>query len=151
MRRKDRQITDRKAIDDIIRRSHVCRLGMCDDGQPYVVPLNFGYDGHSLYFHGATEGRKIDVLKRNNRVCFEFDTPEEVIPADQACRWSTKYESVIGFGTARIVEDLETKRQALGWIMRQHSREDWIFPEKNVNAILVIRVDIEQVTGKAQR
>ncbi|NMC96524.1 MAG: pyridoxamine 5'-phosphate oxidase family protein, partial [Deltaproteobacteria bacterium] len=73
MRKKERAIKDRKDIDGIIRRCRVCRLAMSDDDQPYIIPLNFGYDGFCLYFHAAPEGRKIDILKRNNRVGFEFD------------------------------------------------------------------------------
>lgn len=57
MRRSEREIKDRKVIDDMIRRSRVCRLAMCDEDRPYVVPLNFGYDGSFLYFHAAQEGR----------------------------------------------------------------------------------------------
>ena len=67
MHRNEREITDKKDIDDIIRRCRVCHLAMCDEGQPYVVPLNFGYDGGFLYFHAAPEGRKIDIIKRNRR------------------------------------------------------------------------------------
>ena len=71
--------------DSIIGRSSVCRLGMSDNGQPYIVPLSFGYDGRFLYVHAAVDGRKVDILKRNNRVCFEFDRLEEVTSSEQAC------------------------------------------------------------------
>lgn len=83
MRKSDREITDRSAIDEIIRRCRACRLGLSDEGQPYVVPLNFGYDGHALYFHGAMEGRKIDVIRKNSRVCFEFDIVIDMVEAEE--------------------------------------------------------------------
>ena len=150
MRRKDRQITDRDAIDSIIRRCSVCRLGMCDNGQPYIVPLSFGYDGRFLYVHAALDGRKVDILKRNKRVCFEFDRLEEVTPADQACNWSMKYESVIGFGEAEMLEDADSKTAALSCIMRQYSSTDWTFTGQAVSSTSVYRIRIEEITGKAR-
>jgi nitroimidazol reductase NimA-like FMN-containing flavoprotein (pyridoxamine 5'-phosphate oxidase superfamily) len=120
MRRNDRKIKDRAFIDGIIRRCQVCHLAMCGDGQPYIVPLNFGYDGRFLYFHAALEGRKIDIIKKNNRVGFEFYILHEIVKAEQACKWGAKYESVIGSGTAEIIDDLDVKKEALEWIMRQY-------------------------------
>ncbi|TWJ32625.1 pyridoxamine 5'-phosphate oxidase family protein [Geobacter argillaceus] len=151
MRRKDRHISDRDAIDDIIGRCRVCRLGLCDDGQPYVVPLSFGYDGQCLYVHAAAEGRKIDILRRNNRVCFEFDILEEVISADQACNWGMRYESVIGSGVAEIMTDSDAKRAALDRIMQQYSSDRWTFDEQALAGTLVVCIRIEEVSGKARR
>lgn len=150
MRRSDRQITDREAIDSIIGRSSVCRLGMSDNGQPYIVPLSFGYDGRFLYVHAAVDGRKVDILKRNNRVCFEFDRLEEVTSSEQACNWSMRYESVIGFGVAEKVEAADAKKAALNCIMRQYSSSDWTFTEQSVSATAVYCISIEEITGKAR-
>jgi uncharacterized protein len=151
MRRNDREITDRKDIDGIIKRCRVCHLAMCDKNQPYVVPLIFGYDGCFLYFHTAREGRKIDIIKKNNRVCFEFDTLHDIITSEQACSWGAKYESVIGSGTAEILDTLEAKNDALEWIMRQYGRGTRDFTEKMLNKILVLRVQILEISGKALR
>jgi len=150
MRRKDRQITDREAIDTIIRHSTVCRLGLCDDNQPYIVPLSFGYDGRFLYVHAALEGRKVEILKRNQRVCFEFDRLEEVTSGEQACNWSMRYESVIGFGVAELLLDLDAKATALNCIMRQYSGRDWTFTEQALSSTSVYRIRIEEITGKAR-
>ena len=149
MRQKDREIKDRKEIDDIIRRCRVCRLAMCNEGQPYIVPLNFGYDGRFLYFHAAPEGRKIDIVKRNNLVGFELDILHDIVTAEQACKWGVKYESVIGSGTAEIVDDLEAKKEALEWIMRQYGSGAWDFPEEIMKKTLVFRVRILEISGKA--
>lgn len=151
MRRKDRQVSDRDAIDGIIRRCKVCRLGMCDNGQPYVVPLSFGYDGQFLYVHAASEGRKIDILRRNNRVCFEFDILEEVISSDQACNWGMRYESVIGSGVAEIMTDTDAKKAALDRIMQQYSSDRWTFDEQAVSGTLVVCIRIEEISGKSRR
>ena len=151
MRRKDREISDRKVIDDIIRRSRVCRLAMCDNGQPYVIPLNFGYDGSFIYFHAARDGRKIDILRRNNKVCFEFDILHEILIADRACNCGSRYESVIGFGVATIIDAEEEKIAALEWIMRQYERPERDFVVKKLQDTLVIRVEILEVSGKARQ
>jgi nitroimidazol reductase NimA-like FMN-containing flavoprotein (pyridoxamine 5'-phosphate oxidase superfamily) len=151
MRRNEREIKDRKEIDDIIRRCQVCHLAMCDDGQPYVVPLNFGYDGRFLYFHTAPEGRKIDIIKRNNRVGFEVDILNDIVTAEQACKWGAKYESVMGSGTAEIVDDLEAKKEALEWIMRQYGNGAWDFKEEILKKTLVLRVRILEISGKARK
>ena len=151
MRRNEREITDRKDIDGIIKRCRVCHLAMCDESQPYVVPLNFGYDGGFLYFHAAPEGRKIDIIKRNNRVGFEFDILHDIVTAEQACKWGAKYESVMGSGTAEIVDDLEAKKEALEWIMRQYGNSAWDFKEEILKKTLVLRVRILEISGKAIR
>ena len=148
MRRSEKEITDRSAIEAVIRQSVVCRLGLSDGDQPYVVPLSFGYEDGSLYFHAAQEGRKMDVIGKNNRVCFEFDVNAEVIEDREACGWGMAYQSVIGFGQASILDDPDEKRYALGVIMRQYSDRSFSFPEGPVEATAVIRVAIESMTGK---
>jgi len=151
MRRNDREIKDIKVINGIISRCRVCRLAMSDDGQPYIVPLNFGYDGRFLYFHTAPEGRKIDIIKRNNRVGFEFDILHNIVTAQQACDWGAQYESVIGSGTVEIVADLDAKKEALEWIMRQYGKGAWTFPEEILQKTLIFRVRILEISGKARK
>ncbi|MFA5322826.1 MAG: pyridoxamine 5'-phosphate oxidase family protein [Smithella sp.] len=150
MRKKDREIKDRQVIDDIIKRCPVCHLAMCDDGQPYVVPLNFGYDGRFLYFHAAPEGRKVGIIRRNNNVCFEFDILHEIVKAQRACDWGAKYESVIGSGTAEIVSDLEDRKAALEWIMRHYGSNAGDFSEEIMKKTLIFRVRILEISGKAR-
>jgi len=149
MRRSDRKIKDKIVIDEIIRHCRVCRLAMCDDGQPYIVPLNFGYDGRFLYFHAALEGRKIDIIKKNNRVGFEFDILHDIVMAREACKCGARYESVIGSGTAEIVNDSEGKKEALEWIMHQYKDGSWDFPEEILKKTLILRVCVLEISGKA--
>lgn len=148
MRRKDKEITDKSEIESIINRAMVCRLALADQNRPYVVPLCFGYKDNSLYFHSAGEGKKIDMLKKNNRVCFEFDVDYEIIKADKACSWGMPYKSVIGFGRASFVEDFDSKRQALNIIMRQYGGKSFEYPKEKVDNTLIIKVEIEHMTGK---
>lgn len=149
MRRKEKEIKIRKDIDDIIRRCRVCHLAMSDGDQPYIVPLNFGYDGSFLYFHAATEGRKIDILRKNNKVCFEFDILHDIVKAEQACKWGAKYESVIGSGTAEILDNQDAKKAALEWIMRQYGSDAHDFSEEVIKKTLILRVRVLEISGKA--
>ena len=148
MRRKEKEIIDKSEIEAIIRKSMVCRLGLADNGTPYVVPLCFGYDNGAIFFHSAKEGRKIEMLKKNNRVCFEFDIAPEVKAGKTACSWGMKYRSVIGFGKALFIEDPEERCQALDAIMRQYAEGDFEYSEKSFKKALVIKVEISSMTGK---
>ena len=148
MRRNDKEIKDRAEIDAIIRHCRLCRLGLCDDGEPYVVPLNFGYDGDTLYFHCAPEGRKLDILRRNNHVCVEFDIPGRMIEDKQACDWGMKFQSVMIFGKAEILEGLQDKRHGLAALMAQYSDKTFSFPDAAVHRVCVIRVMVDRVSGK---
>jgi len=139
---------DRTAIEAIIRKAQVCRLGMADGGQPYVVPLCFGYEEGVLYFHTGAQGRKLEVLRRNSSVCFELEADVELVPADQPCRWAMKYRSVIGFGTAAFVNDSAEKRRALACIMRQYSDRSFEFPDDVVRSVTIVKVAVSAMTGR---
>ncbi len=148
MRRKDKQINDIAVIEGILSRATVCRLGLCDGGRPYIVPLCFGYKDNTLYFHCSPEGKKLDILRKNNNVCFEVDIDSRVIKADQACDWGMKYKSVIGFGKAMFIEDIESKRKALDVIMQQFSEKSFEYIDEAIKNTIVIKVEIETMTGK---
>jgi nitroimidazol reductase NimA-like FMN-containing flavoprotein (pyridoxamine 5'-phosphate oxidase superfamily) len=152
MRRKDKEIKERSQIEEIIRCAQVCRLAMVDNGEPYMVPLCFGYADNALYFHTGPQGRKIDVLKKNNRVCFEMDIDCQPKAAETACKWSMNYKSVIGFGRATFIDADDEKRKALDLIMQQYAggygSHDRIFSGEKVDKTLIIKVEIEKITGK---
>jgi nitroimidazol reductase NimA-like FMN-containing flavoprotein (pyridoxamine 5'-phosphate oxidase superfamily) len=148
MRRKEQEITDRKVIDEIIDKALVCRLALSDDDQPYVVPMCFGYDGKNLYFHSAGEGKKMEILRKNPKVCFEFEDSCEIEKGKVACDWGMIYKSVIGFGKVSFLEDIDSKRKALDVIMKKYAHESFTYPEKAVERVAVLKVDIEEITGK---
>ena len=148
MRRKDQEITDINAIEDIIRKGQVCRLALSENGRPYIVPLCFGYKENNLYFHSAREGKKIDILRKNKNVCFEIDIDQELVKGKKACNCSMKYRSVIGFGKAEIVEDVDLKRRALNIIMQNYLEGFFKYPEESIKNTVIIRVEIESMTGK---
>ena len=148
MRRGEKAILERAEIDAVLRHSQVCRLGFTDGLEPYIVPLNFGYDGRALYFHCAREGRKLELLRRNPRVCFEFDLAEGIVRDATACRCSMRYRSVMGVGTARMIEDPAGRLEALSLLMAQYAEGPFEFPEATAARVAVFRVDVESISGK---
>ena len=148
MRRKEKQVTDSTAIESIIDRAQICHLAMVDCDAPYVVPLNFGYQDNSLYCHSAAEGRKISILERNPRVCFCLYAGVELALADQACGWTTHFESVIGDGVARVLTDHEAKIAAYNIIMAHYSQGPFTFKEKALQKSVIIRVDVTALSAK---
>jgi nitroimidazol reductase NimA-like FMN-containing flavoprotein (pyridoxamine 5'-phosphate oxidase superfamily) len=148
MRRNESEINDIASIEEIIRKAQVCRLALSENDRPYVVPLCFGYKDNTLYFHSAREGKKLDVLKKNNNVCFEIDTDNELLKGKKACSCSMKYRSVIGFGRAEIIEDTELKHRALNIIMQNYFEGFFKYPDEAVNKTVIIKVKIDSMTGK---
>ncbi len=148
MRREEKEIKDRGEIEDVLSRAAVCRLGLCDGDRPYVVPLCFGYKENALYFHCAGQGKKLDILRKNSNVCFEVDIDCEIVKADRPCDWGMKYESVIGYGKAVFIEDAGQKRKALDIIMQQYSNGEFGYPEEAIKNTVVIKIEIETMTGK---
>ncbi|MHC4712831.1 MAG: pyridoxamine 5'-phosphate oxidase family protein [Planctomycetota bacterium] len=150
MRKSEYEITDRVEMDAILSRAPVCRLGLSVGDRPYVVPLAFGYEGGSLYFHSSPKGKKMEMLRGNPRVCFEVDTDIEVVASGDPCRWHIRYNSVIGFGTVSIVEDAEEKTRALEAIKDHYSAEPVDYGAIPLEAVAVIRLDIESMTGRTR-
>jgi hypothetical protein len=148
VRRAEKEIRDRREMEAVIREARVCRLGLADGGEPYVVPLCFGWDGEALYFHGDAAGRKMDILGRNDRVCVELDVVGGMREAAQACAWSVSYRSVMAFGRARIVEDHEEKRRALERIMAQYSSAAHVFSDESIRRATIVKVSVERMSGK---
>jgi nitroimidazol reductase NimA-like FMN-containing flavoprotein (pyridoxamine 5'-phosphate oxidase superfamily) len=148
MRRKEREITDRAEIDEIIHAEKVMHLALSDNNRPFLVPLFYAYDGHALYFHSAKAGTKIEILKRNNNVCFEIYTGFGIIENEKACDFEARHRTVIGFGKAFFVEDEAGKIKALNSIVGRFTDKRFEYPKANLNATSVIRIDIELVKGK---
>jgi nitroimidazol reductase NimA-like FMN-containing flavoprotein (pyridoxamine 5'-phosphate oxidase superfamily) len=149
LKRRDREITTRSEIDEVIRRSTVCRVGFAVEGEPYIVPLSFGYDGEALYFHTALTGRKIDCIQANPRACFELDCNVNLVTDNEdACKWTFTYESVIGYGTLTELEDKESKVYGLNQVMRQYSGREWSYKPSALGKARVWRLSVESVSGK---
>ena len=152
MRRHDKEIQSSREIDAIIAAADVCRLAFAMDNEPYVVPISFGYDGQALYIHSANQGRKIDFIEYNNRVCFEFEANVQIhTDEDDACKWTFEFESVIGYGTVSELTTSEDATHGLNQIMRHYSGREWEIDPKATATTRVWRIDIESMTGKRSR
>lgn len=148
MRRKEREIVDRKEIDEILFAGKVMHLALANDNLPFLVPVFYAYDGKSLYFHSAKAGTKIEMMKRNNNVCFEISIDNGIVESDLACDFEAKHRTVIGFGKVVFVENENEKIDVLNRIVAQFTSRSFEFPKGNLQATAVIRIDIESVKGK---
>lgn len=154
MRRKDREIKDFDKMLSILDDCDCLRLGMIDDdGTAYIVPLNFGYinddNNLTIFFHSALDGKKINLIRSQNKVSFEADTKHSLSTGETACAYSYFYRSVMGKGKASIVEDDLKKEQALQIILSHYTdRKDWQFDEKSLERVLVIRLDVSEWSCK---
>ena len=122
-----------------------------DGGYPYAVPLSFFYDGRAIYFHCAKQGHKLDAIRRDERVSFCVVDKDDVVQE----KYTTLYRSVIAFGRARVVEDPGEKRAAVTSLAEKYSPDhrDGIAAavDSEWNALNIVRIDIEHVTGKEAR
>ena len=152
MRRIDRQVTDPAAITGIMARCRVVRLAMNTGGAPYMLPLNFGMepDGMTLYIHGAAEGEKYRLIERDSRVAFEMDGMLGMDMDEVHRECSTRYESVIGWGDALEITNVDEKRHALKRIMAQYHREDFPFSEGPLPRTRVFAIKVKERTAKAR-
>ncbi len=149
MRRKDKEITDKTLIEKILKDAEIIRIAMVDDGEPYLVAVNFAFLDGAIYMHSAHEGRKIDILRKNNRVAFQADTNVGLVLSPEAHECTTRYQSVFGTGNAVLLNDREEKVKALDAIMFKHTGQpEHHYPEKVLDKTLIIRIDIDSLTGK---
>ncbi|HEY3378773.1 MAG TPA: pyridoxamine 5'-phosphate oxidase family protein [Armatimonadota bacterium] len=148
MRRSEKEITDAAEIAAVLQRAPVCRVAMCDGARPYVVPMCFGVEDRVLYFHAATEGLKLDILRANPWVCIECDLDVAVLPAEQSCGIGMRYRSVIGHGRAVFLDDPAAKRHALAAIVRHYADHVTEMPDAALLRTTVFQVELESVTGK---
>jgi len=149
MRRKEKAINNWEEIESIIKSEKICRIGLADGGIPYIVPVNYGYKDKAIYIHSACSGRKIEIIKKNNLVCFEIESEVKIIPSEIACKWDTIYTSVIGYGKAEIIQDREGVIKGLDIIMEQQSgKKNWEYDKNRLKKTTIIRIDIESIEAK---
>jgi nitroimidazol reductase NimA-like FMN-containing flavoprotein (pyridoxamine 5'-phosphate oxidase superfamily) len=149
MRKANQEITDKSILEEILTSSNICRLGMIDNGLPYILPFNYGFHNNCIYIHSAPTGKKIDLLKENPLVCFEVEQRTDIIENEVACKWSTLYRSVVGYGNVEIVTDFEEKKRGLEIIMAHHGFKGKMeFDRKEVEFIVILKLSITTMTGK---
>lgn len=155
MRRADREITDTNLIEAFIKQEKILRIAFYDNGDIYIVPVNYGYtcinDKYSFYFHGASAGRKYELAKTKPQVGFEIDGEFKLITGTIACEYSAKFQSVIGTGKLQLLENKEEKIAALNTIMNQVATQDkWQYDEHLLEVVAVFKLDADKISCKAK-
>lgn len=148
MRRKEKEITDFNQIESIIKKAKVCRLGLSLNDIPYVFPMSFGYEDNIFYFHCASSGKKLDIIKENKNACIEIEEGVEIMQSDDACNWSVKYKSIIGSGKIEIMESLEEKQKAMDILMAQYSEDHFNIPTQAIEKTTMFKLVTDKITGK---
>ncbi len=148
MRRKDKEIRDRGWMEEILDRAQVIRVAMAAGGEPYLVPMNFGYRDGKVYLHSAPEGRKIDMLQSNPRVFLEATADTELVSGDRPCGFGMRYRSVTASGTARILAERQEKMKALDIIAEKYAGFTGTMEDTAVDGTAVIVIDIVEMSGK---
>ena len=150
--RRERLITDREKVLEILDKAKVLHLGLVDGDEPYIVPMNYGYtfedEKLTFWLHGALRGRKYDIIRKNPKVCFEMECDLVPFEGDVACRYGISYSSLMGRGVAQIIEDTAEKQKALSVLMKTQVDKDFEFNEKLASVVGVIRVDVLDYTAK---
>ena len=152
MTKRERQITDMDQIRGILDKSGVLHLGLAVNNEPYVVPMNYGYAMEEgklvLYLHSAVKGRKLDMMQANPKVFFSIDCDRMPFEGRVPCQYGLVYSSIMGRGTATIVEDVEEKKQAMTLLMKTQTGKDFTFEDRLVSIVAVIRIDVAEYTAK---
>jgi uncharacterized protein len=152
MRRSEREISDRALIGEILKESDVCRIALANDNLPYIVSLNFGFSFEKdlvIYFHCAPKGKKLEMIRRNNFVCFEMDTEHRLYTGLKACDFGMKYKSLVGYGTITIVTEYEEKIKGLNLIMDHYSAGgNYEYNPSVFERTTLLRLAVSEITGK---
>ena len=152
MTKRERQVTDETQIMHIMDTAKVLHLGLAVDNEPYVVPMNYGYtvqDGKMvIYLHSAVRGKKLDMIRANPKVFFTIDCDWVPFEGEKPCQYGLAYSSVMGKGVARIVEDVEEKKEAMSILMKTQTGKDFSFADRLVSMVAVIRIDVAEYTAK---
>ncbi len=150
MRRRDCEISEVRLMEKILQKAQVCRIGLIDEGVPYVVPVHFGYRDGRLYFHSAAEGKKLDLIRARPEVGFEVDIMVEMVAKASPCNWSTRYASVIGVGNAVLLAEPQAKRRAMEIIFAHYSPRPPLFSDHDLEQVAVVEITVSRMTGKAK-
>jgi len=152
MTKRERQVTDPVEIRRILDTAKVLHLGLAVNDEPYVVPMNYGYTEEEgklvLYLHSALRGKKLDMMGANPNVFFELECDRMPFDGKLPCQYGMVYSSVMGRGTATLVEDVEEKMKAMSILMKTQTGKDFTFNAQLVSIVAVIRIDVEEYTAK---
>lgn len=145
---------DRETVHAILDSGFVCHVGFCVDGQPYVIPTNYGRSGDTVYLHGSAASRMLRTLSEGVPVCVTVTLVDGLVLARSAFHHSVNYRSVVMLGTARLVDDPEEKTEALRLFTEHVMKgrwEDVRWPtEQELKATTVLALPLEEVSAKVR-
>lgn len=145
-------ITEKIEIEDIINQCDVCFVGITEaDGTPYVFPMNFGYSNGEIILHSAPEGKHLNLLALNNKICATFCSERKLVyqHPDVACSYSMLAKSVICKGSVTFIDDLNEKMEALNITMKNYTDRSFKYSKPALINVKVWRVKVEEMTAKA--
>jgi hypothetical protein len=152
MRRSDREIPGIQEIEEIIQKADVCRIALANDNIPYIVPMNFGYvndPDRTLFFHCANTGKKLDMIRQNNYVCFEMDIDHQIYSGKRSCDWGMRFTSIIGYGNISVVTEKADRITGLNSIMIHYGGEgEYSYDDNVLEQTTILRLKILEMTGK---
>jgi hypothetical protein len=149
--RKKEIFEDKKRVEAIINKCDICFVAMSDEkNMPYIVPMNFGYKDDCFYFHSGPDGKKLDILEKNNNVSISLSTGHSLKyqNVDVACSYLMTYQSIIAFGKVEFIENYDQKVDIMNIIMQKYTGRDFKFGKPSINEIKTFKVKIEKITGK---
>ncbi len=150
--KRETEITDIAIIEELLAKEKIMHIGLVDNDEPYVLPMNYGYileEGKlTFYLHGSTKGRKLDIIRKNPKISFSIETDIEAFEGEVACQYGTSYAAIYGKGVAEILESPEDKIKGLSLFMKSQTGKDFEFNEKLVSIVSVIKINVTQFTAK---
>jgi len=149
VRKAEREIKDFKLVEALLQRAEYVHMALWDGTSPYVIPVSFGYADRVLYFHSSANGKKAQCLRTCDRVSFDAVLEYELSRQLKSCGYTAHFKSVVGVGRASFVQGAEAKRRALDIIMSHYNGPTGHYPDEVLDVTAVVRVDIEELTGKS--
>ncbi len=149
IQRKDRVMETAREMEVLLEEAAIGRLAVTTKDGPYVVPVNYLFFEGNIYFHSASSGRKVESIQTDARVCFLVDEVGPQVLWEGACGVSQIYKSVICFGKAEFVEDLNEKRSILERMVQKYVPTGVPMDDQNIKMTAVVRIVVERMSGKA--
>ncbi|HSR12033.1 MAG TPA: pyridoxamine 5'-phosphate oxidase family protein [Thermodesulfobacteriota bacterium] len=144
-------VESRAEMERVLLDGGIGYLGVSFQGHPYVVPLNYHYSEGKIYFHCALKGRKLDAIAENPEVCFTVGRQMGEVREHAGSTCHVDSESVICYGKARVIEDLEERGKALNLFNRRFRPDAPDIPEERVKNCAVVEITIAEMTGRREQ
>lgn len=153
MEKNQRVLARGEAAVKILEQCKICRIAVAKEGIPFIVPMNFGYEYSeeqlTLYFHGAKNGKQMQIIEDGCMASFEADCSFRLIQDEIACRYTMQMESVLGMGTLLFCHEVEEKLKALCMIMKQYVPQKRVrFDEEQIGRVAVLKLQVHEFSGQ---